>query len=569
MGFDTGNEIVDQAAEFVLSQDTIPKNIIPENTIPGNTISENTIPAAWFRTIRKATGKPNLTAIIILSEIVYWYQPDILYGSDGEITGVKKRFEGDLLQRSYQQFAERFCINRRDATNAIVALEKLGVVKRIFRNARLGGRNISNILYLKLDVERLKELTYPEGMPESEKRCGCGSDESIRADRCAKADNHAVVSKLDMSRKITSINKGRSRFRTESETVEAPDSSESSGKAKMRGITENGDMAKMRDITETGDMAEMRDITETGDMAKMRDITETGDMAKMRGITENSAMKEMQSIAGYRNPAQISEMAKTGDIAVNGGIAENGDIRCVGYPTKIGETSRQNGGRVVGYPTEIGEAPCWNSRQAVEYPTEIGETPHQNRRQAVGYPTEIGETLHQNHSQTVRYPTQNGEMYPAKMCDSNAKPFQVYRTDNDREMDKDINIDPSYQSYQSELSRFQKQIDYDCLKFDYHNDERVDELVRIAVDALTSTAKTLRINCEDRPASVVKAKLRKLDMFHIQYILRCLNETTGKIRNMHTYLLSTLYNAINTIDCYYKRLLAENYRPPQREACPC
>ena len=33
----------------------------------------NVIPSTWYHTIKKETGKPNLNAIIILADIVYWY----------------------------------------------------------------------------------------------------------------------------------------------------------------------------------------------------------------------------------------------------------------------------------------------------------------------------------------------------------------------------------------------------------------------------------------------------------------------------------------------------------------
>ena len=39
----------------------------------------NVIPAAWYRTITRDNGKPNLTAIIILSDVVYWYSKQIFY----------------------------------------------------------------------------------------------------------------------------------------------------------------------------------------------------------------------------------------------------------------------------------------------------------------------------------------------------------------------------------------------------------------------------------------------------------------------------------------------------------
>lgn len=87
-------------------------------------ISGNIIPVTWYKTIRKSTGKPNLNAIIILADIVYWYRPtEVRDEMTGELVGLKKKFHADLLQRSYQQIADQFGITKRDATNAVVELE--------------------------------------------------------------------------------------------------------------------------------------------------------------------------------------------------------------------------------------------------------------------------------------------------------------------------------------------------------------------------------------------------------------------------------------------------------------
>lgn len=62
-------------------------------------ITGNIIPAAWFKTIRKETGKPNLNAIILLSDIVYWYRPvEVRDEMTGQLTGLKKKFRADLLR---------------------------------------------------------------------------------------------------------------------------------------------------------------------------------------------------------------------------------------------------------------------------------------------------------------------------------------------------------------------------------------------------------------------------------------------------------------------------------------
>ena len=51
----TGNEIVDKMMQFGPSG--------------------NIIPNTWYKSIRYENGKPNLIAITLLSDIVYWYRP--------------------------------------------------------------------------------------------------------------------------------------------------------------------------------------------------------------------------------------------------------------------------------------------------------------------------------------------------------------------------------------------------------------------------------------------------------------------------------------------------------------
>ena len=81
----------------------------------------NVIPSTWYHTIKKETGKPNLNAIIILADIVYWYRPmEIRDEATGQLCGFKKKFQADILQRNYQQLADQFGITKRDAVNAIV-----------------------------------------------------------------------------------------------------------------------------------------------------------------------------------------------------------------------------------------------------------------------------------------------------------------------------------------------------------------------------------------------------------------------------------------------------------------
>lgn len=132
-------------------------------------ISGNVIPMSWYKTITRESGKPYLEAITILSDIVYWYKPsEVRDETSGELIGYKKKFKSDLLQRSYQQISNMFGISKREATNAVVRLEQLGVVKRVFRTLTINDVVTSNVLFLELNPMRLKELTYPETAPKSE-----------------------------------------------------------------------------------------------------------------------------------------------------------------------------------------------------------------------------------------------------------------------------------------------------------------------------------------------------------------------------------------------------------------
>lgn len=135
----------------------------------------NIIPQIWHKTIvSEKTGKADLIAINILADIAYWYRPaeerDEL---TGEIVGYHPKFAADILQRSYDDLAEHFGVSKGQAKCAVIRLEQMGVVHRVFRKISVGGVLIPNVLFLALDVDRLRELTYPDGATYGEKTRRC------------------------------------------------------------------------------------------------------------------------------------------------------------------------------------------------------------------------------------------------------------------------------------------------------------------------------------------------------------------------------------------------------------
>lgn len=144
----SGNEIVDRMLNFNL-------------TDAGVGVC---IPLTWYEAIKheKDNEKAYHEACSILAEIAYWYRPKIEYDDNGEIISIKKRFSQDLLQKSYADLAKAHGITKGQAKNAVNHLEKLGIIKKDFQTIDTHGRKLPNVLYIKLNVDRLFEITYPK-----------------------------------------------------------------------------------------------------------------------------------------------------------------------------------------------------------------------------------------------------------------------------------------------------------------------------------------------------------------------------------------------------------------------
>ena len=94
-------------------------------------LSGNVIPETWYQTIISDKGKVNCLAILVLSDIVYWYRPqECRNEGDLSVRYVKRFHDDEYLQRSYEQICSKFNISKKQARDSIVFLESLGVIKR-------------------------------------------------------------------------------------------------------------------------------------------------------------------------------------------------------------------------------------------------------------------------------------------------------------------------------------------------------------------------------------------------------------------------------------------------------
>ena len=115
-------------------------------------------------------------------------------------------------------------------------------------------------------------------------------------------------------------------------------------------------------------------------------------------------------------------------------------------------------------------------------------------------------------------------------------------------------------SYNIYLEIIRENIDYEtlCQQHKYHIQE-IDEIVEIMLEAVCTDKKTIRINRDEVPSALVKSKMLKMDFTHIEYVLECLGKNTTDIRNIKSYLLTTIYNAPNTIGSYYRAAVNHDF----------
>lgn len=112
---------------------------------------------------------------------------------------------------------------------------------------------------------------------------------------------------------------------------------------------------------------------------------------------------------------------------------------------------------------------------------------------------------------------------------------------------KDLNnIYPSI-SYEDAIEDIRNQIEYDVLAERGYGSV-LDEIVSLLADTITSNAKAVRINQIYIPIDKVQCRFAQLTAEHIEYVISSLEKKSTEIKNMRAYLLTTLYNSIDTLE---------------------
>ena len=127
-----------------------------------------------------------------------------------------------------------------------------------------------------------------------------------------------------------------------------------------------------------------------------------------------------------------------------------------------------------------------------------------------------------------------------------------YQEKNSKEIGLDrIRSQNNSNDFDNIIHQVKEQINYDYFK-GHKNQDKVDELVFLMADVLTTTKNTIRVMQENKPAEIVKGVYKKIKNNHIQYVLMALANESSKINNMKAYLTTTLYNSLFGEKLYYE-----------------
>ena len=107
----------------------------------------NIIPHQWYQHITLESGKPDLPAIIILAEIIYWYRPYQTLDKSGKPL-LRKHFDGDMFQCTAAYFESKFGLTKDQARKALKRLEDSGYIRREYRDVVQQGILRNNIMFI-------------------------------------------------------------------------------------------------------------------------------------------------------------------------------------------------------------------------------------------------------------------------------------------------------------------------------------------------------------------------------------------------------------------------------------
>ncbi len=123
---------------------------------------------------------------------------------------------------------------------------------------------------------------------------------------------------------------------------------------------------------------------------------------------------------------------------------------------------------------------------------------------------------------------------------------------SDSEQEREIDVMEDVNAY---MEIIKENIEYEHhMKYGRWQDKGLyEELYEVICEIVCVKRKTVKIGGTDYPYELVKSKFLKLNSSHLEYVIGCMQETTTKIANIKSYMVTALYNAPSTMNHYYQQ----------------
>lgn len=124
----------------------------------------NITPHSWYQhsLLRTEGGKPNLVAITLLADLVYWYRPVIIKDeATNRIIALRRKFRYHRVFKDYQQWGNYFGFTKRQVQDAVAFLKRRGLIIVEIRPFTFDtGVTVGTVVFLEPILNALKAVTF-------------------------------------------------------------------------------------------------------------------------------------------------------------------------------------------------------------------------------------------------------------------------------------------------------------------------------------------------------------------------------------------------------------------------
>lgn len=105
------------------------------------------------------------------------------------------------------------------------------------------------------------------------------------------------------------------------------------------------------------------------------------------------------------------------------------------------------------------------------------------------------------------------------------------------------------------INNIRTNIDYYQVFVGSPDKDIVDNIVDVMADIMINNYESIKINRGEIKGIYLRNLFSKVNMHHIIYTVNAINSCKDKIHNMRNFIISVLYNSIQTLDSYYQNLV--------------